>query len=85
MTQGNKSESSQGGGQDFQLGVALVSILVSMMFSVGFGVYSVYPNWWLAVLLALAVPALLALLIRLGGDDGVIPKIGQWVLGETKH
>lgn len=70
--------------QDFQLGVALVSILVSLMFSVGFGLYSVDVVWWLAVLLAIATPAGLALLIRVGGEDGVIPRVGRWMLGTTK-
>lgn len=70
-----------GNGEDYQLGVALVSILVSISVSVGFGVYSIGRTWWLAVLLALVAPAVLAGAIRLGGEDGWIAKAGRWVLG----
>ncbi|OMQ16646.1 hypothetical protein A7K94_0200995 [Modestobacter sp. VKM Ac-2676] len=73
--------SSDGDGEDYQLGVALVSILVSISISVGFGVYSAGGRWWFAVLLAVCAPAVLAGLIRLGGEDGWIGKAGKWVLG----
>lgn len=78
------SRSGSGGSSndtDYQLGVALVSILISITASVGFGVYSVTSVWWIAVLSALGAPTLLALLIRLGGEDGAIPQVGRWVLG----
>ena len=72
---------SKDDGQDYQLGIALVSILISISFSVGFGLYSAGLAWWLAVLFALVVPAVLAAVIRVGGQDGWIPRVGRWVLG----
>lgn len=72
---------SGGSGEDYQLGVALVSILVSISISVGFGVYSVGGPWWVAILLAFLAPAALAGAIRLGGEDGWIARAGKWVLG----
>lgn len=73
-------DSSQESGEDYQLGVALVSILISIAFSVGFGVYSITATWWVALLLAVAVPLVLAGLIKVGGKDGVIPRLGRWLL-----
>jgi hypothetical protein len=67
--------------EDYQLGVALVSILVSIALSVGFGVYSISAIWWLALASAVGVPLVLAVLIRLGGEDGWIPMAGRWVPG----
>lgn len=66
---------------DYELGVALVSILVSIILSVGFGVHSITSNGWLSALVAIGFTTGLAVLIRIGGRDGVIPWIGRWVLG----
>ncbi len=71
---------TEASGEDYQLGVALISVLVSIAFSVGFGVYQISKAWWLGILLAVIAPVTLALAIKVGGQDGVIPKMGQWVL-----
>lgn len=49
----NESRGSGGSGgsgkdTDYELGVAVVSILVSITASVGFGVYSIVQVWWIA-------------------------------------
>ncbi len=75
------STSEQKGSSDYQLGIALVSILVSILLSIGFGVYSMTSNWWLSILLGIGSTGGLAALIRIGGSDGLIPRLGQWVLG----
>ncbi len=75
-----QTDGDGGGGQDTQFGVALVSILVSIMLSAGFGVYSATSVWWLAGAAAIVVPTVLAVLINIGGRDGLIPKVGHWLL-----
>lgn len=66
---------------DYELGVAVVSILISILISVGFGVYSIWHSGWASVLIAVSFTVCLGAAIRIGGEDGFIPRVGRWVLG----
>lgn len=64
---------------DFQLGVTLVSILLSMLVSISLGLYSILKSVWQSGLIAVGFTLLLALAIRFGGKDGIFPALGKWI------
>lgn len=71
--------------EHYELGITVVSVLISITFSVLFGVYSITSSWWISVAAAGGAPIALAVLIRIGGEDGVISKLGRWILQSSRQ